>query len=166
MEILNSMNWKRIKTLAETMPFYFYVPIAYLFIVIVGIPLEYFSSLLNIPDKEISSQLIPDNFLLKMFLVVIFAPVLETFLTQALPFHFLSLFKFMNRNKWLMILISGAIFGSVHVFSLQHIIYATTIGFFLMATYILRSKKGDSFLCTFSLHAFFNLVAILLSQFS
>lgn len=158
--------WKRIMTMAETMPIFIYVPITYLIMLVVGLPLEYLSGLLNIPEKEFTSQMIPDTLLMKILLVVILGPIIETFLSQTLPFHFLSLFKFMKRNKWLMILISGAIFGSVHVFSLQHIIFATVIGFFLMATYIIRSKKGDSFLCTFVLHAFFNLVAMLFSQFS
>jgi len=163
---IHAFSWQRIKTFAQSMPFYWYVPTVYVIIFVIGIPLEYLTNLLHIPDKEITSQLIPDSFLLKVLLVVIIVPFFETFLTQALPYHFLSLFQFMKRNQWLIILISGILFGSVHIFSLQHIFYATIIGFFLSGTYVIRAKKGDSFLCTYLLHALFNLVAMLISQFS
>jgi len=166
MENFKAFNWKRIRTIAESMPFYWYVPTVYAIIFVIGIPLEYLTNLLHIPDKEITSQVIPDSFFLKILLVVTVVPFLETFLTQALPYYFLSLFQFMKRNQWLIILISGILFGSFHIFSLQHIIYGTIIGFFLSGTYVVRAKKGDSFLCTYLLHAFFNLVAILISQFS
>lgn len=166
MALFKSISWKRIKSIAETMPVYWYVPTVYAILFVIGIPLEYLTNVFNIPDKELTSQMIPDNFLLKALLVVIFAPFLETFLFQSLPYYFLSLFHFMKQNQWLIILIAGILFGSVHVFSIQHIFYATIIGFFLIATYIIRSKKGDSFLCTFLLHAFFNLSAIIIQQFS
>lgn len=166
MAIFKLISWNRLKSIAETMPVYWYVPSVYSIIFLIGIPLEYLTNLLNIPDKEITSQLIPDSFLLKTLLVVLVGPFFETFLTQALPYYFLSLFQFMKRKQGLIVLISGILFGSIHVFSLQHIFYATVIGFFLSGTYVIRAKKGDSFLCTFLLHAFFNLIALLIHQFS
>jgi len=162
MNTLKKCTLKRVKTIIEEMPIYWFIPAAYLLICTLLIPMDQLANWLNIPEKEIVSQQMPKNIWLKYLMVVLVAPVIETFLFQAVPYYFLSLFRFIKRNVWVIILVSSICFGTNHVFSIQYMILTTIIGFILISTYIIRAKKNDQFLCTYLIHALFNFMAITL----
>lgn len=160
MEQLRTWNFKQLLKKLEFMPIYWYVPVAYLALCALLIPVELLSEWLHISDKMVNSQNIPDNQWLKYLFAVLAVPFLETFICQALPFYFLSLFQFIRRNVWIIILVSSLCFGLAHDFSIQYSIHSTIVGFFLISTYIIRSKNKDPFLSTYLLHAFYNFMAI------
>lgn len=162
MELIKTENFKRARIFAENLPAYWFIPLTYLLLCAILIPMQQLANWMNISDKVIVAMQIPTNSWLKFLVVVLVSPFIETFLFQAVPYHFLSLFNFMKRNAWIIIIISSIAFGLVHDYSAQYIMHTAIVGAFFISTYILRSKKNDQFLCTFLLHALYNLIAITL----
>jgi len=165
MELFKTWSFTRILAKLEIMPLYWYIPVAYSALCALLFPVGQLIDWLHISDKIVASQNMPSNIWLKYLLVVLAAPILETFLYQALPFYFLSLFQFFRRNVWIIILVSSIGFGLAHNFSTQYSIHTTFVGFIFISTYIIRTKKKDPFLSTYILHAVFNFMAITLSNF-
>lgn len=163
MEQLKTWNFKQLLIKLECMPIYWYVPLAYLVLYALLLPVELVSEWLHISDKMVNDQNMPDNQWLQYLFVVVGAPIIETFVCQALPFYFLSLFPFFRRHVWIIILVSSLVFGLAHDFSTQYSIHTTIVGFVLISTYIIRTKNKDPFLSTYLLHAFYNFMAITLS---
>ena len=60
-------------------------------------------------NEQSVRQLVKVNPILSIFLASVLAPLLEEFLFR------LSLYKILNKYKWLFIILSGLIFGSMHV---------------------------------------------------
>jgi len=160
MEQLKTWNFKQHLIKLERMPIYWYVPLAYLALCALLVPVQLLTEWLHISDKMVNSQNMPDNQWHKYLFAVLVVPLLETFICQALPFYFLSMFQFLRRNVWIIILVSSLCFGLAHDFSIQYSIHSTIVGFFLISTYIIRSKNKDPFLSTYLLHAFYNFMAI------
>jgi hypothetical protein len=163
MEQLQAWSFTKLLTKMERMPIYWYIPLAYLVLCALLLPVGLLSDWLHISDKIVNSQNMPTNVWLKYLFAVLAGPFLETFIFQALPFYFLSLFQFIRRNVWIIILVSSIGFGLAHNFSTQSIIHGTLVGFIFISTYIIRTKNKDPFLCTYLLHAFYNFMAITLS---
>ncbi|HET9570901.1 MAG TPA: CPBP family intramembrane glutamic endopeptidase [Bacteroidales bacterium] len=151
--------------LAETMPFYLYVPIAYILLIALFIPTFYLEEYLNLPETDYSKLGLPENIWFRYLIVAILSPLLETFLFQAMPYYFLNLFEFMKRHAWLTILLPGMVFGSFHFISVHYFIAATIMGMVFQFTYHIRSKKGDPFLSTYLLHALLNGMSITMQFF-
>lgn len=74
-------------------------------------------------------------------MAVIFAPLFETLLFQALPMWVLWNFKWFRKHRWVILLISGVIFGVQHFYSLQYILLTTMMGAIMMWGYIIRRHK-------------------------
>jgi len=165
MEQLKTWSFTQLLTKLERMPIYWYIPLAYLVLFALLFPVGLLTKWLHISDIIVNSQNMPSDIWLKYLFAVLAGPILETFLYQVLPYYFLSLFQFFRRNVWIIILVSSIGFGLAHDFSTQHSINATFTGFILMSTYIIRTKNKDSFLCTYLLHAFYNFMAVTLSNF-
>lgn len=165
MEQLKTWSFTQLLTKLERMPIYWYIPLAYLALFALLFPVGLLTKWLHISDIIVNPQNMPSNIWLKYLFAVLAGPILETFLYQALPYYFLSLFQFFRRNVWIIILVSSIGFGLAHDFSTQHCINATFSGFILISTYIIRTKNKDPFLCTYLLHAFYNFMAITLSNF-
>ncbi len=163
MEQLKTWSFKQLLTKLERMPIYWYIPLAYLVLCALLIPVGLLSDWLHISDKIVNSQNMPSNVWLNYLFAVLAAPVLETFICQALPYYFLSMFKFFRRNVWIIILVASFGFGLSHDFSTQSKIHAILVGSIFISTYIIRSKNKDPFLCTYLLHAFYNFMAITIS---
>lgn len=145
------------------MPIYWYIPLAYLVMWMLLFFVGLLTDWLHISDKIVNDQNMPSSIWYKYLFAVLLGPILETFLCQAVPFYFLSLFQFFRRHVWIIILVSSIGFGLAHDFSAQYSINATIVGFIFISTYIIRTKNKDPFLCTYLLHAFNNLMAITLS---
>lgn len=161
-----NLDFKRIVVFFENMPIFWYVPIVYLILFTLQLPLEKIANLLHIPDTELVSQNIPTSPFMKYFMVVLVAPFFETYIFQAIPYHLLNTIPYVRRHVWITILVASVIFGLVHTYSIQFMIHTTIVGFFFIATFIIRAKKKDQVLCTYLLHAFSNFVAVTLSWHS
>jgi uncharacterized protein len=155
----------KIVKLTETLPIYFYVPIAYLILIGLFIPTFYLGEWLDLPETDYSKLGLPDNIWYRFLIVAIFAPLIETFFFQAMPYYFLNLFEFMKRHVWITILLPAVVFGCLHMYSLQYVIEATMMGIVFQFTYHARSKKGDPFLSTFLLHVLLNGMSITMQLF-
>lgn len=155
----------KIAKLAETLPIYFYVPIAYLTLIGLFIPAFYLGEYLDLPETDYSKLGLPENIWFRYLIVALLGPIVETFVFQAMPYYFLNLFEFMRRRVWITILLPAIVFGCIHDFSLQYILLATLMGIVFQYTYHARSKKGDPFLTTFLLHALLNGVATTMQLF-
>lgn len=166
MEHLRALTGKRILEKLGRMPLYWYVPLTFLAMQSLTQPIRLLTEMLNISDEMVHSQNMPNNVWLKYFFVVILGPFFETFLFQALPYYFLSMFQFARQHIWIYILVSSIGFGMAHDFSAQFIIITSIVGFFFSSTYVLRTKNQDPFLCTFLLHALNNIVSITLAYLS
>lgn len=89
-------------------------------------------------------------------IVVLIAPLIETYLTQFLPFKFLE----SKVNPILIILISATIFGAFHWYSLVYMLYGFSAGLvYAFAFYFKRHEKPV--LITAGIHAAFNLFVFL-----
>jgi hypothetical protein len=155
--------WKKLKTLPATGPLYFYLPLALCAILSMILSLDFLFDLLHFPPDDISDRDDPKNIYVKCFLFCLLGPLLETAFFQMMPFYFLSLFDFMKRHVWLIILIPAVPFGLLHAFGIRYQITAIGLGCIFMYTYWVRSKKGDPFLSTFLLHCSSNAVALTMS---
>lgn len=165
MELEKSWSMKKLLVNLEYMPIYWYVPIAYMVLLALLIPIEQIANFLQISKEIVRPQNMPSTLELKILFAILVAPLFETFLCQYLPYHILRLFGFVRRNSWIIILVSSLGFGLAHNFSVQFSINSTIVGFVLISTYMIRVKKQDSFLSTYLVHAFKNMMAVILSYF-
>jgi len=147
-------GWSQLLSIATKAPVYMYVPITSLLTIGLYLVVYSFSNLMNFPEKEYKLVFLPDNIWLKYLIVVLLGPLLETLFLQSIPYHFLRLFGFMRKRQWLIVLIPAICFGALHFDSFRYILSATILGLFFMGTYVIRSKKGDPFLCSYLLHVF------------
>lgn len=155
----------KILNLAQTMPIYLYVPIAYLLLIGLFIPTFYLGECLDFPETDYSKLGLPDNIWFRYLIVALLAPLIETFFFQALPYYFLNLFEFMKRHVWITILLPAIVFGCLHMFGLRYVLAAIMMGLVFQFTYHIRSKKGDPFLSTFLLHVLLNGMSITVQYF-
>jgi len=155
----------KIIKLAETVPIYFYVPIAYLTLIGLFIPTFYLGEYLDFPETDYSKLGLPANIWYRYLIVVLLGPIVETFVFQAMPYYFLNMFEFMKQHVWITILLPAIVFGCLHDFSLQYVLSATMMGIVFQFTYHTRSKKGDPFLSTYLLHALLNGMSITMQLF-
>lgn len=72
--------------------------------------------------------------------VSVFVPIFETFLNQSLPFKVMQNWSLTKNKYGLYILISSVIFGLLHNYSLQYMIFAFAVGLVLGYTYFFYSK--------------------------
>ncbi|GAB7125562.1 hypothetical protein JCM19000A_00690 [Silvimonas sp. JCM 19000] len=104
----------------------------------------------TLSDEELKSEL---------FDIVIFAPVIETLLTQQLIYEALK--RYLNIS--FILLISAAIFGAIHFqYGLYFMIEASGTGAVLSYTYIAwrPESKSQAFWMTVALHALLNGIAV------
>ena len=97
-------------------------------------------------------------------LVIILAPILETFFNQYLPFKLFQNFTW-TRNKYgLYILTSAIVFGLGHTYSLRYMIFAFSLGLILGYTYFFYSKTPKTaFWSTTLIHSLRNGFAFFLA---
>ena len=96
------------------------------------------------------------------FLLIILAPIFETFINQHLPFKLMQKWSWSKNKYGLYILVSAIVFGLLHTYSLQYMIFAFSGGLILAYMYFFYSKTpGKSFGSTTLIHAIKNSVAVL-----
>jgi hypothetical protein len=115
---------------------------------------------LNIGDVNFEN----DSLIKKMFLLVIFGPILETLLFQV---GIISLLKrILPKLPVVSVIISALLFGLSHFYSDVYIYYTFIVGLFLATLYFIASKKEvNPFVVVFSVHAINNLLLFIVFEF-
>lgn len=132
--------------------------------------LFYFSSFLIVccvlPVVFISEKIMGENTegpdLTSWITIIIIAPIFETFLNQYLPFKLMQNLSWTKNKYGLYILVSAMVFGLMHTYSLQYMIFAFSVGLILGYTYFFYSKAPQkAFWSTTLIHALRNSFTIL-----
>lgn len=116
---------------------------------------------------DYSSNEFNDGSLKHAELLLIIAPILETFFCQWLPIELIIKFvkkKDRLRNLFIAMTISSVIFALNHAFSFGYFVMTFILGFFLSTLYIqARDRKGVAiaFIFTALLHFLLNSVVVL-----
>lgn len=121
-------------------------------------------------DRDISVLALPDNndnLIILFFTSVIFAPIIETFLNQYLPYNLLSRIKYLRERNFLILMISALIFGILHMNSVFNMIFGFLMGIVFMYGYMVRIKSDNKtyYLIAVS-HSLFNLGVFLITLFA
>ena len=111
-----------------------------------------FDALIKICKVQLSSQynFEPPQSAYDYIVVILIAPLIETALFQALPYHLLRNVRFFERRTGLIVIISGLLFVSQHFYSVIYIVFAFVPGILLATGYHLRQGH----------HAFFSITAV------
>lgn len=100
------------------------------------------------------------------FVVGIVAPVFETFINQYLPFKLFQNYDRLKNKYGLYILSSAIVFGLMHWYSIQYIIFALFVGLVLGYSYFFYSKTPiKAFWSTALLHSLRNTFSFLLIMY-
>lgn len=94
--------------------------------------------------------------------VIFLTPLIETFIFQWLIYEQLNAFVFFNKRKYLVILLSGIIFGLTHNFSIHYQLFAFVLGcYFCFTYYYFKTYSKKAFIAVFIIHSIRNLLVIL-----
>jgi|GEM_PF-1239838 len=163
LQIKKGANW-----LAKSNIFLYSIVLAIVCFTVKGL-ISLFREVLKIPDIQFREPLVNENFNVTIDLLVdvlIFAPILETLVYQTLFFLIYRRFKI---KRWIIVLISGIVFGASHNYSLFYMIGTAPIGFIFMYMYILRAEINNKpLVSTIIAHATLNLIvtiAVLITHF-
>jgi hypothetical protein len=109
-------------------------------------------------DITIFDMTVEDNTIMLFISTVFIAPIVETYLCQALPYQKLRKVKYLSERNYLILLISASFFGLMHLYSLFYIVYAFLIGLVLMYGYIIRiTSDKKTFILIALCHSVLNL---------
>ena len=97
----------------------------------------------------------------EFILVVVIAPILETFLFQYLPYLYLKKY-----NTIYTIILSSILFGLSHSYSIIYIIYGLTVGMLFISAFFYSIKKYlQPFWLVAFCHFIYNLFAFCMNNF-
>lgn len=100
-----------------------------------------------------------ENEYLAFVLVIIAAPVIETYLTQHLFFKYLLPYL----SRWTIVLISAIVFAMFHHYNVGYVVYAFFSGLILSTSYALKIRSNP-FVCTSLIHAAYNLFGFIYAR--
>jgi len=124
--------------------------------------LAYFSNQINVrvTNESLTKELVEfPNIYVAFGVIVLFAPPLETYLSQYLFFKNLK----GRIPQWAIILLSAFVFGLLHTYSIGYVIYAIPSGMLLSLSYALRIHSNP-FVCTTLIHAVYNLIGFVINN--
>ena len=90
-----------------------------------------------------------------IFFTIFLSPLIETFIFQWLIYEQLCAYPYFRRKIYLIIFISGVIFGLIHNFSIEYQILVFFLGCYF------KTYSKYAFLAVFIIHAFRNLLVVL-----
>lgn len=94
---------------------------------------------------------------------VLYAPLFETFLFQYLPILIAQSYK---ANRQIIIILCGLCFALVHKYGIVYFILAFITGSIFGVAYIISQNRNESaFMNVSIIHAFYNLIAILMNYY-
>ncbi len=97
------------------------------------------------------------------FVVIIVAPIIETFINQFGVFKILNKIKIIRDKQGLIIFISAFIFGITHAYNLSYMLFGFSMGIVLAYIYyIFHHNPQKAFWSTAIIHSFRNFTAIIL----
>jgi membrane protease YdiL (CAAX protease family) len=111
----------------------------------------------NLTNESIASGLIEiGNIYFTFVVVIIFGPLIETYLIQYLFFKYL-----LGRiSQWLIVVLSAFVFALFHTYNIGYVFYAFFSGLILSTSYALR-RRSNPFVCTLVIHSIYNLLGFI-----
>lgn len=163
------MTISNLKT--ELLTFYKYwtslSPIKYIFFsillgFIMTIPFTFLFEITGITDNHLKSpKLEKFSFVENVFLSVVLAPILETFIGQSIPIKLIKYYIYRNTTVTA-IIVSTLLFSFLHItYSFWYCLITLPIAFIFAVTYISFSeRKPSGYWMTVFVHAAHNLLAV------
>ncbi len=108
-----------------------------------------------------NETIMKESFFKKFLSVVIIGPLLETLISQKWLYQLMSSIVWFRKNKILIVIIGGVIFGLLHSYSLSYIVFNFFTGTLFMLTYIIRIGNKPYFTVAV-LHSLINLFGIII----
>ncbi|BEP29316.1 CPBP family glutamic-type intramembrane protease [Helicovermis profundi] len=99
----------------------------------------------NIQQSNGSVNLIDSTFFYKIIVGSLIGPLIETLIFQHLVIKFLKKTKYISKNKLLICIISGILFGISHSYDMLYIINITLIDLYLAYVYLLYENKKRNY---------------------
>lgn len=131
---------------------------------LISIPIIALVSISGVEDDSIGG---PDlnklSFIESLIIIVVAAPIIETYLGQHLPIKITQ--KFVDRQSAkIPIMVSTLLFSAFHAtYSLWYFLIILPLGWILAATYtIFQTRKESAFWITAAIHMLQNLIAVLM----
>lgn len=98
-----------------------------------------------------------------LFLSLVFAPIVETFLYQTIVIQGLRIFTWFRSRPIIIAIISAALFGASHSYSIYYMFFAFLIGLLLAYSYLMYLyRKQSSFWVTTAIHFIRNIAMTLM----
>lgn len=159
--ILDKINSKLKST--NRLAFVLYVTIALYFVKYLFI---FFYTFMEEKDTIWYSFPLHKEKIVLFFLVIIVAPVFETWFAQSLPYSLLNKVKYLKDRSYLILLISGIFFGLNHFYSLFYMFYGFLMGLVFMHGYMVRIKTDNkTFYLIAICHSLVNLGGFIINLF-
>ena len=99
------------------------------------------------------------------FLIVIFAPLIETLINQYLPYKILNRWKYFRQRQALIILMASVLFGLMHTYYPAYMVWAFFQGLVLSYVfYFYRRNLAVAFFATALVHALRNAFSFSMHQ--
>ena len=116
------------------------------------------------PDNNGAAPFDPEESKRRMLIVgVIIAPLIETLLYQKIVIDICDKIKFFYNRKFIGILISAVIFGSIHTYSPQYMLHMFVVGSIWAYAYtVYKDKKKHPYWVVCCIHAINNFIALML----
>jgi membrane protease YdiL (CAAX protease family) len=149
------VKWSQLKPVS-------FILLTTLLMFVFSMPFSFVLDAIGVKEKEIGSFDYNQYGLIgTLFLTTVLAPLIETFLGQALPIYLTQKFIKMRTNQ-LAIVISSIVFSLGHLgYSIWYFILIIPTGVLLAMTYIVfQLRKESSFWMTFSVHSLRNLIVV------
>jgi membrane protease YdiL (CAAX protease family) len=128
------------------------------FVFVIDFVITFIFSVLLFPEPEYGNKLELESIVDKILLMVIFAPLAETYVFQTLLLQ--GLVKLL-KNRILASVIVAVFFGFAHWYSLPYILKAFCAGLLYNMLYIIiMDRKQNAFWYVALTHAWFNTVAL------
>ncbi|SHH35279.1 CPBP family intramembrane glutamic endopeptidase [Tepidibacter thalassicus] len=107
-----------------------------------------------------------DKIAIQVVFGIIIAPLYETLIYQKLIISICDKIKFLSKRKYLIVLISGVIFGSRHTYSLQYVFHMIIVGIIWAYAYVIyKEKRKYPYWVVCTIHVLNNLIALLVLNF-
>ena len=132
-----------------------------LFVLIGDITVSCIFSFLLFPDHSSGFQF--SSLTEEFILAVLFAPIFETLIFQALILK--KSLKYFNNNKLVAIILSASLFGLSHYYSIPYVIKATLAGvLYGLLYFVLLNKNKQPIIYIIIVHAMYNLIGFKLNN--
>ncbi|MGB9680411.1 MAG: type II CAAX prenyl endopeptidase Rce1 family protein [Minisyncoccia bacterium] len=150
---------KKIQDYLNNVSDYSYILIMVMFAWMADVLTGLYANIFNIPFKRLQFDVSP---ILMFILVVIVGPIIETYLFQVVLIYFLKKVNYLNNKKALLVIAASIIFGILHNYSSDYIIFGFLFGVILNYAYLIyKNKTLSSFIIVLSIHIIYNILVLL-----